>query len=198
MEEPCVVSSILTLGTTMKIPLMGCFVLTMCTTEKNWVFFPFPCYTYIKYHSRMFERKAVVAIAEEKRLTAPDFVSPTFSSDEASWADEHSEGQLAVDVFETENDLVVVATMAGTRVEDIELHLQNDFLTIRGERHPPIAGSARVFYEECYWGRFSRTIVLPVDVASEMARSEYKNGVLIVTLPKVRPKQPIPILVVEE
>lgn len=146
----------------------------------------------------MFERKASIAIAGEGRQTASDFVSPAFSPDEASWADEQAEGQLAVDVFETETDLLVVATMAGTRVEDIELHLQNDFLTIRGERHPPIAGTARGFYEECYWGRFSRTIVLPVDVGSELARSEYKNGVLIVTLPKVRPKQPLPILVVEE
>lgn len=131
-------------------------------------------------------------------MSAANFDSVALSRSDVSWAEDHAEGQLAVDVFETETDLVVVATMAGTRPEDIELHLQNDFLTIRGTRQPPISSPVRVFYEECYWGRFSRTIVLPTDVASELARSEYKNGVLVVSLPKARPKQPIPILVVEE
>lgn len=148
--------------------------------------------------THMFERKATIAIAGESPSTTGDFGFSSLPAGEASWAEDHGEGQLAVDVFETETDLVVVATMAGTRSEDIELHLQNDFLTIRGTRQPPISGAVRAFYEECYWGRFSRTIVLPMDVVSDMARSEYKNGVLIVSLPKARPKQPIPILVVEE
>lgn len=121
-----------------------------------------------------------------------------FAADSATVAEEHAEGQLAVDVFETEESLVVVATMAGTKPEDIELHLQNDFLTIRGTRHSPVVGAARSFFEECYWGKFSRTIVLPMDVKSDSAHSEYKNGVLTVTLQKSRPKQSIPILVVEE
>lgn len=156
------------------------------------------CYTTAMSHTPMFERRASIAITGESPLTPADFGAAALSGGETSWAEEHSEGQLAVDVFETEIDLVVVATMAGTRAEDIELHLQNDFLTIRGIRQPPISATARVFYEECYWGRFSRTIVLPVDVASELARSEYKNGVLVVSLPKARQGQPIPILVVEE
>src|SRR3990167_3076168 len=129
------------------------------------------CYTTSISPASMFERKTNLAIIGGGQLTAVYFGSSTLSPDEASWAEEHSEGQLAVDVFETETDLVVVATMAGTRPEDIELNLQNDFLTIRGTRQPPISVSARAFYEECYWGRFSRTIVLPVDVTSELARS---------------------------
>lgn len=151
----------------------------------------------------MFEKKTTIAIVEEDAgVPALDSVSAaTFfagGEQQRGVAEEHAEGQLAVDVFETDEELVVVATMAGTKPEDIELHLQNDFLTIRGERRRPIAGPARAFYEECYWGRFSRTIVLPMDVKSEMARSEYKNGVLTVSLPKAGPKQSIPILVVEE
>lgn len=146
----------------------------------------------------MFEHKTGINIAEGNALSVSDFASGAISRNEISWDEEQAEGQLAVDIFETETELVVVATMAGTRTEDIELHLQNDFLTIRGVRQPPLSSVARVFYEECYWGRFSRTIVLPVDVASDLARSEYKNGVLVVFLPKARPQQPIPILVVEE
>lgn len=109
-----------------------------------------------------------------------------------------SEGELAVDVLETAEELVIVATMAGTRAEDIELHLHNDFLTIRGVRRAPIEDQVKYFYQECFWGRFSRTIVLPTDVRSEFARSEYKNGILTIHLPKNRPAATIPIMVIEE
>lgn len=135
-----------------------------------------------------------------------DFLKKTdISSDSAEpipdnlgWNGGESEGQLSVDVLETEEMLIIVATMAGTKPEDISLHLHNDFLTIRGRRSSPFVGAAHYFYEECYWGKFSRTIVLPVDVKSELAESEYKNGVLMIKLPKAKTKSTIPILVVEE
>ena len=112
---------------------------------------------------------------------------------------EHAaEGQLAVDVAQTEGELIVIAAMAGTPPESIQLHLHNDLLTIRGERKSPIDFSAEHFYQECYWGKFSRSIVLPVDVKSEMVQAQYKNGVLIVRLPKANPNSDIPIMVIEE
>lgn len=109
-----------------------------------------------------------------------------------------TEGQLSVDVAETDEELVVVATLAGTLPEKVSLHLQSDVLTIRGERQSPVPADAAYFYEECYWGKFSRTIVLPVDVKSELARAEYKNGILTIRLPKAKPSNTIPIYVVEE
>lgn len=124
------------------------------------------------------------------------FISASGQEMELSSAE--TEGQLSIDVLETETELVVVATMAGTKPEDIVLHLHNDFMTIRGRRSSPVVEQARYFNEECYWGKFSRTIVLPVDVKGELATSEYKNGVLTVRLPKTSGKQSIPILVVEE
>lgn len=114
------------------------------------------------------------------------------------WGEAKAEGQLAVDVLETAEEVVIVATMAGTRPEDIELHLHNDFLTIRGKRISPVDNPSECFTKECYWGRFSRTIVLPVDVKGEMASSEYKHGVLTIRLPKARKNSSIPITVVEE
>lgn len=114
------------------------------------------------------------------------------------WNGAEADGQLSVDVLEKDDALIVVATMAGTKPEDISLHLHNDFLTIRGRRLSPVAGPAHYFYEECYWGKFSRTIVLPVDVKSELAESEYRNGVLTIRLPKASPKKNIPILVIED
>jgi len=114
------------------------------------------------------------------------------------WQEREAEGQLSVDVAHTDQDLIVVATMAGTPPEKIELHLYNDLLTIRGERTPPVEAGASYFYQECYWGRFSRTIVLPANVKSELAQAQYKNGVLVIRLPKAEAGSQIPIMVIEE
>ena len=126
------------------------------------------------------------------------FVSETPVDTDPVWNAAEAEGKLSVDVLETEKDLVVIATMAGTKPEDIFLHLHNDFLTIRGSRTPQIDGPLKFFYEECYWGKFSRTIVLPTDVKGELATSEYRNGVLTIRLPKTEARKNIPILVIDE
>ncbi|PIZ95610.1 MAG: hypothetical protein COX81_00560 [Candidatus Magasanikbacteria bacterium CG_4_10_14_0_2_um_filter_37_12] len=117
------------------------------------------------------------------------------------WYEDHREGQLAVDVFENDDEIVIVSTMAGAVTDKIEVYVHNDLLTIRGERHEPLEmeKATRYFHEECYWGKFSRTIVLPVDVQGDMAGAEYKNGILVVTIPKMHQKSTkIKIEVVEE
>lgn len=110
-----------------------------------------------------------------------------------------SEGQLAVDVAETQDSIVVVSTVAGASVGDIEVSLHNDLLTIRGVRLSPLAGQeVQHFYQECFWGKFSRTIVLPEEVRGEQALAEYKNGLLIVRIPKHESSRKIPVTIVEE
>ena len=109
-----------------------------------------------------------------------------------------TEGQLAVDVAQTPEELIVMAAMAGTLPESIELHLHNDLLTIRGERKSPIDPSSEHFHQECYCGKFSRSIVLPVDVKAEMVQAQYKNGVLTIRLPKANQNNDIPIMVIED
>jgi HSP20 family protein len=126
------------------------------------------------------------------------YLSETPIDSDPVWNAAESEGKLSVDVLETENELVVIATMAGTKPEDIFLHLHNDFLTIRGSRVPNIDQPLKFYYEECYWGKFSRTIVLPTDVRGEMASSEYRNGVLTIKLPKAEIRKNIPILVIDD
>lgn len=126
------------------------------------------------------------------------YVSETPIDSDPVWSAAESEGKLSVDVLETENDLVVIATMAGTKPEDIFLHLHNDFLTIRGSRVPDVEKPQKFYYEECYWGKFSRTIVLPTDVRGELASSEYRNGVLTIRLPKAEIRKNIPILVIDD
>ncbi len=109
-----------------------------------------------------------------------------------------AEGQLAVDVAQTADELIITTAMAGTSPDKIELHLHNDLLTIRGFRNSPLPKDAEFFCQECYWGKFSRTIVLPVDIKYELVQAQYKNGVLTIHLPKKQVNNDIPILVVEE
>lgn len=114
------------------------------------------------------------------------------------WQDTEEEGQLSVDVLQTSEEVVIIAVMAGARVEDVSLHLHDDLLTIRGVRHLPIVEKAEFFYQECFWGKFSRTIVLPVSIKEESAQAEYRNGILTIRLQKTRSDNHIPILIVEE
>src|SRR3989338_9501969 len=115
-------------------------------------------------------------------------------------AEEHQEGQLAVDVYETGKEMVVVSTMAGADTSHIEVYIHNDLLTIRGRRVMPVDADEveNTFHQECFWGTFSRSIVLPVEVKADLAAAEYVNGVLTVRVPKQRMDAKIPVVIVEE
>lgn len=113
-------------------------------------------------------------------MHAPIFVHTPREED---WQVAGDEGQLSVDVCDAGKDLVIVAPMAGADAREIDVSIHDDLLTIRGIRLKPEAGSPRL-HEECFWGRFSRTLVLPVEVKSEVASAEYANGMLIIRVPK--------------
>jgi HSP20 family protein len=96
-----------------------------------------------------------------------------------------SEGQLTIDVYQTENEIVVKSTIAGVKPEDLDVAINNDMVTIKGERkNEEIVSSDNYYYQECYWGQFSRSVVLPVDIISEKAEASLKNGILTIRLPK--------------
>ena len=95
------------------------------------------------------------------------------------------EGQLTLDVYQTPDDVVVLSTIAGVKSADLEVTLNNDLLTIRGARQNPAdVAQENYFYQENYWGKFSRSVILPVDVDGDKVRAELKDGVLRVVLPK--------------
>ncbi|MSU75139.1 MAG: Hsp20/alpha crystallin family protein [Candidatus Magasanikbacteria bacterium] len=147
----------------------------------------------------MFEPNELVSLISQIPPSIEEMVVVKAEEKPAGWEPNGAEGQLSVDVAETETELIIVATMAGTKPENIELHLHNDFLTIRGRRQSPVSASEHYFYQECFWGTFSRTIVLPVDVLGSEAQSEYARGILTIRLPKAsHMRGNIPIMVVEE
>lgn len=115
-----------------------------------------------------------------------------------SWEASEQEGQLAVDVAQDDTDVLIVSTLAGAMSDKLEVYVHNDLLTIRGQRQSPLSPNTEFFHQECFWGKFSRTIVLPVDVKGDLAQAEYKNGVLTVRIPKLSVHRKVPITIVED
>ncbi len=97
------------------------------------------------------------------------------------------EGELAVDVYQTEEEIVVQSPIAGIRSENLDIFVENDVLLIRGNRQKPDEiGQRDYFYQECYWGPFSRQIILPKETDPDRITAEMKEGVLIIRIPKVK------------
>lgn len=120
------------------------------------------------------------------------------SKEEGETEEKTEEGQLAVDVFQTDNEIIIQSTIAGVKVEDIDVTIQNDMVSIKGERKREIeTPTENYFYQECYWGPFSRSIILPEEIKAENAKAAIKNGVLTLHLPKAEKAKTTKIKVVE-
>ncbi len=101
--------------------------------------------------------------------------------------DETVPGQLAVDVYETREKLVVKARTAGVNKNDLDVSISDNQLTIRGTLSAGNEdGVENYFLQECYWGEFSRTIALPVPVKEEEIEAVLKDGVLTISFGKVK------------
>ncbi len=109
---------------------------------------------------------------------------------EKSWSAEEPAGQLTVDVYQTSEAIVVESAIAGVKPEDIDVNVTPDSITIRGarERERSVEGEDYL-YQECYWGRFARSIILPQEIDPESATVNFKNGILTVRLPKANKKK---------
>src|SRR6185437_13604013 len=137
-------------------------------------------------------------LMEEDELTAAflgddDLASTGPTQNDQPTADEWDEeeaalpGQLAVDVYETKEKLVVKARTAGVKKSELDVTISDNQLTIRGTLS---AGNEddveNYFLQECYWGEFSRTLALPVPVKEEEVEAELKDGVLTISFGKVK------------
>lgn len=99
--------------------------------------------------------------------------------------EESNEGQLTIDVYQTDTEIVIKSTIAGVKPEDLDVAINNDMLTIRGERkNDENVSDENYYYQECYWGSFSRSVILPVDVLADKIEASMKNGILTVRMPK--------------
>ncbi len=118
---------------------------------------------------------------KEKNITIKNHL--TDNEDEDVLA---GEGQLMVDVYQTPTEIVIKSAVAGVKPEDIDISIVNDMITIKGKREldETVRGDA-YFYQECYWGSFSRSIILPIEIDADRVSATLKNGILTVRLPKI-------------
>ncbi len=104
------------------------------------------------------------------------------------WLDEGVtyDGQLSVDVFQTETSIIITSAVAGLRSKDLDISMNGDMITIKGVRKPPFNTITEddYFIRECYWGGFSRSIILPIDIQHDAVSATLENGILTITLPK--------------
>lgn len=104
--------------------------------------------------------------------------------------EEEVEGQLTVDVYQNEDWIVVQSTIAGVDSDNLEINITNESVTIHGKREKTEKIDEKdYFYQECFWGRFSRSIILPQEVDPEKSTASLKNGVLIIRMPKLNRKK---------
>src|SRR3990167_601947 len=120
---------------------------------------------------------------------AEDPVAPAQSKQQASpqndeWMADY-EGQLNIDMYQTKDNVIIKSTIAGVRPEDIDITVANDMVTVKGARKKEEnIAQEDYFYQECYWGNFSRSVIIPVDIDSESIEADLKDGILTVIIPK--------------
>lgn len=136
------------------------------------------------------------SMADDSSVAAPQQDN---AAAEDNWeeAEDDFPGQLAVDVYETDEQLIVKARTAGVNKEDLDVSISDGILTISGTLSSGDDTAATNWHiQECYWGEFSRTLALPVAVREEGIAAELKDGVLTITFEKVKQEKAtkIPVL----
>ena len=107
-----------------------------------------------------------------------------------SWQGEDQGGELAVDVYQTPDAIVVKAFIAGVQPNTVDIALTREMLTISGSRHDEReVEEDHYFQRELYWGSFSRTILLPEEIDVDLAEASEKHGILVIRLPKINKKR---------
>lgn len=123
-----------------------------------------------------------VEIPEEGPVTA----APVAIESESTEASVEEEGQLTIDVYQTAEDIVVQSFVAGVRLDNLDVSITQDMLTVRGKREQAQEAAEDDYYcTELYWGAFSRSISLPQEVDIDSAQASMKNGVLTIRLKKL-------------
>src|SRR3989344_5775900 len=107
-----------------------------------------------------------------------------------SWTGDEPKGELAGDIYQTPDAIVVKALVAGVQPTSIDISLAREMLTISGTRaDEQEVEDEGYFQRELYWGSFSRTILLPEEVDVDIAEASEKHGILMIRLPKINKKR---------
>ena len=121
-----------------------------------------------------------------KRISVKDKDKEEVETENKEIEEEEQDAELTVDLYQTENELIVQAMIAGVHPDNLMINMTRDSITIRGRREEnQSVNRENYFVKELYWGTFSRTIALPEEVNIEEAEALEKHGLLIIKLPKI-------------
>ena len=102
------------------------------------------------------------------------------------WPSSEEEGELAVDLCENKDELILQVVIGGVEISELDISITNDMITVRGERKREGKDKIeKVYYNECFWGPFSRSLILPQEINADKAKATIKNGLLTIHLPKL-------------
>jgi HSP20 family protein len=138
----------------------------------------------------LMEDELAAAFLSDDSSTQDTPVDEPQQSDD-SWEEEEAmPGQLAVDVYETDERLVIKARTAGVNKSDLDVSISDGILTISGTLSSGDDSAATQWHiQECYWGEFSRTLALPVPVKEDEVEAVLKDGVLTISFFKIKQEQ---------
>jgi HSP20 family protein len=131
-------------------------------------------------------------ILDEEHKFGEDDLAVDEDQEEDTWEEEdvdagpQQDGELPVDMYQTEDSIVIRALVAGVSPTELEISITRDMVTIRGVREEyQEAHDDGYFHRELFWGSFSRTLLLPEEVAIDEAEAQEKHGLLEIKLPKL-------------
>ena len=141
----------------------------------------------------MEDELAAAFLSDEEIPVSSDDNQSTVSTSDDNWDENDGQdlpGQLAVDVYETDEKLVVKARTAGVNKSDLDVSISDGILTISGTLSSGDDSLPTHWHvPECYWGEFSRTLALPVQVKEDEVEAVLKDGVLTISFTKVKTEQ---------
>ncbi len=135
----------------------------------------------------------VITSKKKKKKIKPVIAETTIDKSEDISLEEKlgkEKGELAIDVYQTDKDIVIQSAIAGINPEDLDITIEDDVLVIKGKRAARYEERDKnYYYQECYWGEFLRRIILPEEVDSSSVEAELKQGILTIKIPKIEKKK---------
>src|SRR3989344_8252909 len=140
-----------------------------------------------KYKKSFFERLTGTVKISDDEIEEDGEMEDVEENKEKSFSDDDSDGQLAVDVYQTQSDIIIKTMAAGIRPEDLDISITRDMITIKGNREDNSVNidDEDYFHRELFWGSFSRVILLPQEIEIEEAEATERHGLLTIKLPKI-------------
>lgn len=124
-------------------------------------------------------------IETNKEKDKEEVIKNSLSNSRDLWLESEDEGQLAIDVYQNKDSIIIKSAIAGVNPADLDVAVSNGVVTIRGERkYDEKIEEKDYLYQECYWGKFSRSVILPCEVDEKKIKASLKDGILTVILPK--------------